>query len=104
MRGPLAGRSYVPHIHYMDNDLRNRSTKMTNAPIIKSMTLPVRFHTSVCIYVGPDGETPMWSGYARVCGQTIARVRNVRTEKALLIRLTEQVRDINREHLNRESA
>ena len=89
---------------------------MTDAPIIKSMTLPVRFHTSVSTYVGPDGETQVWQGSASVCGQIIANIpeyHGVRTEKAVLIRLTEQVRDINRdnqrsrrlrEHLNREGA
>jgi hypothetical protein len=91
----------------MKNNPHARSTEMTDAPIIKSMTLPVRFHTSVSTYVGPDGETQVWQGSASVCGQTIADIHEyhgVRTEKALLIRLTEQVRDINREHLNRVGA
>ena len=74
--------------------------------VIKSMLIPVRFYTSVCYYVGPNEErTPMWQGQARVCGALVAEIfesARIRTEKALLYRLTEQVRGIHRRHLNQE--
>jgi len=73
--------------------------------MIRSMLVPVRFYTSVAYYVGPDEErTPMWQGYAMVMGRRVAEIfecHRVRSEKVLLSRLIEQVRDMNR---NREGA
>ena len=88
---PLVQRTSVPHIHCMDNDLRNRSTKMTNT----TDRLPIPGNLEDRKIVLRNAEASMKTlkaeGFVKICGT----VAGIHSGSSWMNEETLEIRDMN---------